>query len=149
MARGSCLEFLMEIKASCMQTCSQEECELAYSSELALLQHLGGWRAGSQDKVCSCSSKGLLLVQSGFLLWGMAVGSSTAGSVDKLRGNCHLIQSRWVPASPKPPEHLSLLWPVCALFHTRERTAAAQELGDNGDSHAQSTHSEPRAVAGS
>lgn len=156
-ATGSCLEFLLEIKPSCLQTCSEQVCELASSSELAFLQPLGGWRAGSQEKVCSCSRKGLGEVQGGFF----AAGSSAAGAVDKPRGNCHLIQSRWVPASPKPPEHLSLLWPVCAggncaVFHTRERTAAppelsasAMELGDNGDSHAPSTHSEPRAVTGS
>lgn len=161
MARSSCLELLMEIKASCMRMCSQQVCELASSRELAFLQPLGGWIAGSEEKVCSCSSKGLVEVQSGFLQPGMSVESSAAGAVDKLCGNCHLIQSRWMPASPKPPEHLSLLWPVCtggnsALFHTRESTAAPQELsasamelGDNGDSHTQSTHSEPRAVTGS
>lgn len=90
-ARGSCLEFLMEIKPSCMWMCSQGVCELAYPRERALLQDLGGWIAGSQEKVYSCSRKGLLVVQSGFLLRRMAVGSSTAGSVDELRGNCHLI----------------------------------------------------------
>lgn len=90
-ARGSCLEFLMEIKPSCMWPCSLEVCELAYSSELAFLQPLGGWIAGSEGKACSCSRKGLGEVQSGLLQWGMAVGSSAAGAVAKLRGNCHLI----------------------------------------------------------
>lgn len=41
-ARGSCLEFLMEIKPSCMRMCSQGVCELAYPRERALLQDLGG-----------------------------------------------------------------------------------------------------------
>lgn len=41
-AKGSCLEFLMEIKPSCMRTCLQEVCELAYSCQLAFLQPLGG-----------------------------------------------------------------------------------------------------------
>lgn len=52
-AKGSCLEFLMEIKPSCMRTCLQEVCELAYSCQLAFLQPLGDWIAGSQEKVCS------------------------------------------------------------------------------------------------
>lgn len=65
-AKGSCLEFLMEIKPSCMRMCLQEVCELAF------LQPLGGWIAGSQEKVCSCSRKELVEVQNGFLQWGMA-----------------------------------------------------------------------------
>lgn len=83
--RGSCLEFLLEIKPSCTWTCSEQVCELASSSELAFLQPLGGWRAGSQEKIPSCSRKELVEVQRGFLqrgaalqdLWTSCVGIAT------------------------------------------------------------------------
>lgn len=48
----------------------------------------------------------------------MVEGSGTAGSVEKPCGNRHLIYSRWMQASPQPPAHLLLLWPVSATHHT-------------------------------